>query len=134
MKGYRVLTGIDATYDEAMDICRVLFIYHFGHSYGQLSLVTIGDSEEQQLIYSLVLASKMSHDQFWIGARKDEIHGLRWVNGSDVRYKNFADYNKGHNTGRCVAIDATKKGRAENPGKWVYDHCTARKGVICQRA
>lgn len=36
--------------------------------------------------------------------------------------------------GKCVAIDATRKGRIETPGKWIYDHCTARKAVICQRS
>ncbi len=134
MKGYRVLTGIDASYDEAKDICQILFSYHFSHSYSQLSLVSINSTEEQRLIYSLILASKHSHDQFWIGARDDEVHGLRWVDGKDVKWTNFVQHKK-HNTGmRCVAIDATKKGRVENPGKWIFDHCATRKGIICQRA
>jgi len=103
MKAYRVITGVDATFQEAMDICRVLFSYHFGHSYNMLTLVTIHDEEEQRLIYSLVLANKNSHDQFWIGLKRSDYSGLAWVDGkTEIKYKNFAKNNKGSNNGKII--------------------------------
>ena len=99
MKAFRVITGIDASFQEANDICRILFSYHFGHMYSHLTLVTIQSEEEQKTVYSLILASKQSQDQFWIGAKKTD-YGLKWVDGTEVSYKNFADNRSGQPAGQ----------------------------------